>query len=117
VPAAAAAARVPSREEARARRRRRAKQRGHGDAFMDMNVDVDPDWGPPQQEPVTSTAASDTGAGPLGFAGTVHKDSVAEAVGLTTLASDEFGEGPRMPMVPGSWEHDGPAGGEGGEHD
>jgi PPE-repeat protein len=103
---AAAAAAAAAREQARARRRRRANQRGRGDAFMDMNVDVNPDWGPPEQEPVGSTAASNTGAGPLGFAGTVHKDRVAEAVGLTTLASDEFGEGPRMPMVPGSWSTD-----------
>jgi PPE-repeat protein len=112
VPAAAAAARVPSREEARARRRRRAKQRGHGDALM--NVDVDPDWGPSQQEPVAAAAASDTGAGPLGFTGTVRKESVAEVAGLTTLASDEFGEGPWIPMVPGSWEHE-PPDGKGGE--
>ena len=35
---------------------------------MDMNVDVDPDWG-------ASTAASDRGAGPLGFSGTVSKSS------------------------------------------
>ncbi|WP_445929123.1 PPW family C-terminal domain-containing PPE protein, partial [Mycobacterium tuberculosis] len=26
------------------------------------------------------------------------------AVGLTALAGDEFGNGPRMPMVPGTWE-------------
>ncbi|WP_240619071.1 PPW family C-terminal domain-containing PPE protein, partial [Mycobacterium intracellulare] len=23
--------------------------------------------------------------------------------GLTTLAADEFGDAPRMPMVPGTW--------------
>jgi PPE-PPW subfamily C-terminal region len=60
---------------------------------------VDPDWGAPE------SAASDQGAGPLGFAGTVRKETVA-AAGLTTLAGDEFGGGPTMPMVPGSWDPD-----------
>ncbi|MGH7734496.1 MAG: hypothetical protein ACREOE_12550, partial [Gemmatimonadales bacterium] len=105
--AAAAAAAAASREQARARRRRRAGLRGYGDEFMDMNVEVDPDWGaPPGEEPAVSTVASDQGAGNLGFAGTVRKETVAEAAGLTTLAGDEFGGGPTMPMVPGSWGPD-----------
>ncbi|MBO0864073.1 MAG: hypothetical protein J2P16_03260 [Mycobacterium sp.] len=29
--------------------------------------------------------------------------SPPEAAGLTRLNGDEFGGGPRMPMVPGSW--------------
>jgi PPE-repeat protein len=72
-----------------------------------MNVDVDPDWGaPPSGQPVASTVVSDTGAGPLGFAGTVRKDSGAQAAGLTALAGVEFGAGPTMPMVPGTWDPD-----------
>jgi PPE-repeat protein len=39
----------------------------------------------------------------LGFAGTVDKETISEAAGLTTLADDHFGGGPRMPMLPGSW--------------
>jgi PPE-repeat protein len=106
--AAAAAAAAGARDAARARRRRRAKQRGYGDEFMDMNVEVDPDWGaPPGDGPVASTVASEQGAGNLGFAGTARKEAVAEAAGLTTLAGDEFGGGPRMPMVPGTWDPDG----------
>ncbi|WP_009954990.1 hypothetical protein, partial [Mycobacterium intracellulare] len=31
-----------------------------------------------------------------------RKEPVA-AAGLTTLAADEFGDAPRMPMVPGTW--------------
>jgi PPE-repeat protein len=58
--------------------------------------------------------ASDQGAGNLGFAGTARKESVAGAAGLTTLAGDEFGGGPRMPMVPGTWDPDGA--GETGRH-
>jgi PPE-repeat protein len=102
IPAAAAVGAV-SRDKARARRRRRAELRDYGDEFADMNIDVDPDWGtPPQQD--ASAVASDRGAGPLGFAGTVGKDAVAQAAGLSTMAGDEFGGGPRMPMVPGTWD-------------
>jgi len=73
---------------------------------MDMNVEVDPDWGGPlSEEPVVSAVASGQGAGPLGFAGTVHKAEIP-AAGLTTLAGDKFGNGPSLPMVPGSWKPD-----------
>jgi PPE-repeat protein len=96
---AAAAAAASAREAARARRRQRQRQRGYGDEYMDMNVDVDPDWGGP---PGAETGASERGAGTLGFAGTAPKEAVTEAAGLATLA-DEFGGGPRMPMMPGTW--------------
>ena len=100
--AAAAAARTQKR------RRQRAKQRGYGDEYMDMNIGVDPDWGTPGGEvPVASTAASDRGAGPLGFAGTVSK-STGQAAGLATLSDDEFGGGPTMPMLPGTWGSEAP---------
>jgi PPE-repeat protein len=99
---AAAAEAAAARRQARARRSRHATLRDHGDQFMAMDVDVDPDWGPPEQEPATSTAASNAGAGPLGFAGTVRKDTTT-AAGLTTLSGDEFGADPTMPMVPGTW--------------
>ncbi|HEX4177090.1 MAG TPA: hypothetical protein VHY57_01585, partial [Rhizomicrobium sp.] len=118
--AAVAAGVAAARDQAQAQRRqrRRAKQRGYGDEYANMDIDVDPDWGgPPGEEPVASTVASDRGAGTLGFAGTVSKDS-GQAAGLTTLAGDEFGGGPTMPMLPGSWNPDqaGEAK-EGGKHD
>jgi len=94
IAAVAAAAAVPRR------RRRRAAMRGHGNEYMDMNVQVDPDWGAP---PGGDTVASDHGAGPLGFAGTVSKGS-GQAAGLATLPSDEFGGGPSMPMLPNTWD-------------
>jgi PPE-repeat protein len=78
---------------------------------MDMNIDVDPDWGGPPSEPVASTVASDQGAGNLGFAGTVSKGS-AQAAGLATLSDDEFGGGPSMPMLPGTWDPEAPQGEE-----
>ena len=71
---------------------------------MDMNVDVEPDWAGPAGG---RAVASDRGAGNLGFAGTAVKETAAQAAGLTTLVGDEFGGGPRMPMVPGTWDSDG----------
>lgn len=60
--------------------------------------------------------ASDQGAGALGFASTLGKHTVPEAAGLTTLAGGEFGGGPTVPMVPGTWNPDEAAEpGEGGE--
>ena len=105
-PAAAAAIAAAAKDQTRKRRRRRAKQRGYGDEFMDMNVDVDPDWGAP--------TASDRGAGPLGFSGTMAK-SGDQAAGLATLHGDEFGAGPTMPMVPGTWGADPEALGDSGD--
>jgi PPE-repeat protein len=89
------------RDPQRVRRRRRAILRDHADEFADMNVEVNPDWDAP---PGDQTLASGNGGGPLGFAGTVRNEAVERAVGLSTLAGDEFGGGPTVPMVPGSWE-------------
>ncbi|OBH76878.1 hypothetical protein A5681_08700 [Mycobacterium scrofulaceum] len=102
---AAAAAAAAARGQARARRRRRATRRDYGDEFADMNVDVDPDWGAPGGE--ASAIASDNGAGKLGFAGTERREAAGAATGLATLDDDEFGSGPRIPMVPGTWDADG----------
>jgi PPE-repeat protein len=96
------------RDKTRARRRRRAEMRDHADEFADMDIDVDPDWGAPQ-EPAVATTVSDSGAGALGFSGTARKGALAGAAGLTTLPGDEFGGGPRMPMVPGGWNGEHPA--------
>lgn len=96
---AAATAAASAGEAARARRRQRARQRDYGDEFMDMNVDVEPDWDQP------SVTTSDRGAGSLGFAGTAR--TAATASGLTSLAGDEFGSGPTLPMLPGTWDPDG----------
>jgi PPE-repeat protein len=105
-PVVAAAAAAAAKEATRTRRRQRGKQTDQADEFMDMNVDVDPDWG-------ASTAASDRGAGPLGFAGTVPKSS-EKATGLATLSDDGYGSGPSMPMLPGTWSPEPPQG-EGGD--
>ncbi|MFZ1163134.1 PPE family protein [Mycobacterium sp.] len=110
IPAAAAVAAV-SRGRTRARRKRRAEIHDHADEFADMNVEVDPDWSAQaDREPASVAVASDRGAGPLGFAGTLDKGDVAEAVGLATLSSNGFGNGPTMPMVPGTWGPEPPEG-------
>ncbi len=99
---AVAAAAAAAKQQSRARRRRRAPVHRYGDEFANMDVGVDPDWGGPASEvPVAATAASAAGAGRLGFAGTARKSTTLEAAGLTTLVDDEFGGGPRMPMMPG----------------
>ncbi|WP_409436673.1 PPE family protein [Mycobacterium sp. SMC-14] len=83
---------------AKRRQRQRAKQRGFGDEYMDMNIDVTPEWdGPPG-----AASASDSGAGPLGFAGTATGTS-RQASGIAVLTGDGLDTEPRMPMLPGSW--------------
>jgi len=105
IAAAAAAAGASASEKERGRRRRRAKLRGYGHEFMDMNVHVEPDWGAPRGgEFAASTAASGQSAGAMGFAGTARTEAGISAAGLTALAGDEFGDGPVVPMVPGTWE-------------
>ncbi|WP_428342702.1 PPE family protein [Mycobacterium sp.] len=113
--AAAAAVSAASPAKSRTRRRRKSEMHDHADEFADMNIDVNPDWGSPSdREPVAATVASQNGTDPLGFAGTVEIDTSAEASGLAMLSSNDFGDGPRVPMVPGTW---GPAASEGeGDH-
>ncbi|OBH60343.1 PPE family protein [Mycobacterium sp. E2479] len=104
IPAAGAAA--ANRAESRARRRRRATLHDHADEYADMDSDfgVPPDFG--DEEELAAAVASAQGAGPLGFAGTTRRQKAFQAAGLTKLAEDDFGGGPRMPMVPGTWEQE-----------
>lgn len=109
----AAAAAASDREQTKARRRRRAGMRDHGNEYMDMNIEVEPNWDDPNgREPVASAMASNHGAGPRAFASTATKEAVREPGGLTTLADNEFGGGPTMPMLPKTWD---PGTGEGPE--
>jgi PPE-repeat protein len=98
---AAVAAAGAARRRSRKRRAQQAHRYDYADATMDY--DVDPDWdAPPTDGPVTANTASDSGAGSLGFAGTVSKAS-ERAAGLATLPSDDFGGGPSVPMLPHTW--------------
>ena len=101
-PFASAASAAAAAREQRSRRRRRGGMREYSHEFMEMNINVDPDWDGPDGG---LTATSDQGAGPLGFTGISHQKDWA-ATGLATLADDEFGNGPIMPMVPGTWNID-----------
>ena len=102
--AAVAAAAASAREQRRARRHRRPalRDRYRGYEFMDLDSDIGPDSFADPATLATSTA-SGLGAGGLGFAATAPKNTAA-ASGLTTLADDEFGNGPSAPMVPGTWD-------------
>jgi PPE-repeat protein len=97
-PEAAAAAVAAAAKDRTRKRWRRAEIHDHADEFADMNVGVNPDWGAP--------TASERGAGPWGFAGTVSKGS-ERATGLATLTDDGFGSGPNMPMLPNTWTPEG----------
>ena len=96
----AAAAAAPSRAATRdrSRRRRRTVMRGHGDEYMyaDSDLNARPDSTP------DATAVSSSGAGSLGFTGTVPKADEVRPEGLTTL-SDGFGGGTTAPMLPQTW--------------
>jgi PPE-repeat protein len=103
IPAAAVVGAV-SRDKARVRRRRRAEMHDYADEF----ADIDSDLGPTAEPEEASVLASDRAAGSLGFVGTVHKDTAAQAAGLATLSGNGFGDGPTMPMVPGTWDSEVP---------
>ena len=68
---------------------------GRGYEYMDVEPESD-----------TRAVATDSGAGPLGFTGTASSETAAQAGGLATLVDDEFGGGPRMPMLPNTWDRE-----------
>ena len=86
-PAAAAA---PKRTPGDRRRRGGVERLGRGHEYLDL--DDEPTVWPSTQ-----------GAGPLGFSGTATKVSAGAATGLATIAEDDFGGSPRMPMMPSTW--------------
>ncbi|MGC2654252.1 MAG: PPE family protein, partial [Mycobacterium sp.] len=99
--AAAAVTAVAPAERPRPRRSRRSIiDRGHRYEYLEPEIRSGADRATPSAD---DYAPSEQSAGVLGFAGTIGKDSGAQAAGLTTLAPDEFGSGPTMPMVPGTW--------------
>ncbi|OBA76421.1 hypothetical protein A5641_22085 [Mycobacterium sp. 1554424.7] len=103
--AAAAAAGAAARERERARRRRRSAMHDHHRGYRYEYVD--PEWEAAEEPgPDAAAVASDRSAGPLGFAGTARAQP-APAAGLATLAGDEFGGGPSVPMMPRTWGPEG----------
>lgn len=104
--AAAAAAGAAARQRDRARRRRRAAMNDHHRGYRYEYVD--PEWETDEDPGLdrAATVSSDLGAGALGFAGTARAEA-ARAAGLATLAGDQFGGGPTVPMMPQTWAPDG----------
>jgi PPE-repeat protein len=80
--------------ETQRRRRTKAQMLGRGYEYMDLE---------PDSEPVAA-GASGGSAGRQGFFGTAAK--AGRAAGLVTLADGGSAGGPRMPMVPSTWEPD-----------
>jgi PPE-repeat protein len=108
--AGAVAPATTPKEKQPAQRRRKAKAQmlGRGYEYMDLE-DADDTEGtadPAGREPIGAVAASATGAGTQGLAGTAPKTGAGPAAGLTKLADDAFGGGPRMPMMPSTWGGD-----------
>ncbi|WP_085111333.1 PPE family protein [Mycolicibacillus trivialis] len=95
----------PAREAEKVRRQRRKKMSmlGRGYEYMDLEPEAD-----------SATAASQHGAGPIGFAGTAATDVAPQASGLATLAVDSFRDSPETPMMPGTWHPGAPDGGGAG---
>jgi PPE-repeat protein len=91
-PAAAAA---PKKTPGGRRRRAGVERLGRGHEYVDLDDE-------PTAYPSTQ------GAGPLGFSGTATKVSAGAATGLATLAEDDFGAAPRMPMMPSTWGNESP---------
>lgn len=110
IPAAASGI-AASAAERRKRRRRQKDEitgRAYADAYADYEPEADYEPGPEagDEPPVRQDpriAAGERGAGRMGFAGTLAKDS-EQAGGLTTLSGDAFGGGPKAPMLPGNWD-------------
>jgi PPE-repeat protein len=101
----AAAAAGQAEQVRRRRRRTKVAALGRGYEYMDLDDDLGSDGG---AAPKNHHAASDQGAGTLGFAGTAGKAGGEQAAGLTTLADDAFGGAPTMPMTPNTWEREAP---------
>ena len=95
--APAAAAAPKERDKPQGRRRAKVQMLGRGHEYMNL-----------EDEDVATVTASATGAGPQGFAGTATNSGAGRAAGLTTLADDAFGGGPRLPMIPRTWGADSP---------
>ncbi|MEO3758905.1 PPE family protein [Mycobacterium sp. B14F4] len=102
--AAAAAASSLAKRKARRHRGQRIHQRQYADAYMDYESEPDT---PPEPVRRPHVAASERGAGTVGFTGAATKSGTEQATGLTELAGDSFGGGPTEPLLPGDWDHQG----------
>lgn len=100
---AAAGTAAAAREQPHQRRHRRVESRvdrGYRYEYLDPGAYPDGDPGPP------TTAASDGGAGPIGFPGTTSDSTAVTAAGLTALTGESGATASTMPMVPQTWDLD-----------
>jgi PPE-repeat protein len=104
--AGAAAASSLAKRKARRKRAQPVHQRQYADAYLDYESEPD---GPPPVEPRSRMRASERGAGTVGFAGVAGKPETGQAAGLTELAGDSYGGGPKEPMLPSDWDREGGA--------
>ncbi len=97
-PAAAAAAAGAGVTAQQVRRHRR-----RGTVLADPGFRYEYLTGDPRPE-FTTTTGDGNGAGPVGFAGTLHRAAADAATGMTTLAEQAASAGPVAPMLPHTWE-------------
>lgn len=102
---AAAAASSLAKRKARRKRAQPIHQRQYADAYLDYEPEEDA--APPQPVSRPQVAASEKGAGTVGFTGAAAKSDAERASGLTELAGDTFGGGPTEPLLPGDWDRRG----------
>lgn len=109
--AASASAAAAASSLAKRKARRRRTQPIHERQYADAYLDYEPDENDTPDEPVRrpSVAASERGAGTVGFTGAATKSDTEQAAGLTELAGDPFGGGPTEPLLPGDWDDKGGA--------
>jgi hypothetical protein len=88
-PAAAVAAAAAERQARRRRQREALKDPGNRYEYLDSNNTV---------------ASSASGAGQMGFPGTVRHETGSGVTGLITLTDSAAGAGPTVPMLPHTWE-------------
>jgi hypothetical protein len=74
-----------------------------------MDYEPDPDEAPPEAVRRPQVAASERGAGTVGFTGASTASDTETATGLTELMGDSFGGGPTGPLLPGDWDNEGGA--------
>jgi hypothetical protein len=90
-----------AKRKARRKRAQPIHQRQYADAYMDYEPKDD---APPEPARRPHTTASERGAGAVGFTGAATKSDTEQATGLTELAGDSFGSGPKEPLLPGDWD-------------
>lgn len=105
VDAAAGTSAAADKKRARARRRGKATAKGHAHRHEFLDLDPDADEGGRAMDDLPAARASERRAGALGSVGAATESGAPKPAGLATLTG-AVGDGPTLPMVPGSWGFD-----------